>query len=82
MELGPLVPIAFIVALASVKIAKIYAPSARRDDGAGAEALAQVEDLRHELAAVRAELAETQERLDFAERLLVRPRDEHAPASS
>ena len=37
------------------------------------ELAAQVEELRHEVDALRGELAEAHERLDFAERLLARP---------
>ena len=71
--LGPLVPIAAIIAFAAVKIARLRAtppapPSA--DVTARLEALEQrVEDLNQQLA-------ETHERLDFAERLLSQARDE------
>jgi hypothetical protein len=71
--LGPLVPIAAILAYAAVKIARIRAtpPAALPPDvSARLEALEQrVDGLQHELA-------ETHERLDFAERLLSQARDE------
>jgi predicted nucleic acid-binding Zn-ribbon protein len=70
--LGPLIPIAAIVAYAAVKIAKIRAPSATipTDVSARLEALEQKVDGLHQ------DLAETHERLDFAERLLSQARDE------
>lgn len=40
--------------------------------GPDEELVARVEELQRDLTALRQELAETQERLDFAERLLVR----------
>ncbi len=50
----------------------------------GAEVQADIEALRDEVEALRRELAETQERLDFAERLLKGPREAHSelPRSS
>jgi len=50
----------------------------------GAEVQADIEALRNEVDALRHELAETQERLDFAERLLKGPREAHSalPRSS
>lgn len=38
----------------------------------------QVRELRAELDDVRAELTSVHERLDFAERMLAKPRDQHA----
>lgn len=52
---------------------------ARRLSGgqAGTEQLAEtVDDLRRELGEVRGDLADMQERMDFAERLLTRAREE------
>ena len=70
--LAPLVPIAAIFAYAAVKIARLRAtsPSLPADVTARLEALEQRVDGLHQ------ELAETQERLDFAERLLSQAREE------
>jgi len=71
--LGPLIPIAAIVAYAAVKIAKIRAsPSATLP----AEVTARLESLEQKVEGLHQELAETHERLDFAERLLSQARDE------
>lgn len=71
--LAPLIPIVAIIAFAAIKIAKLRAsaPSLPSPDvTARISALeSSVQDLQHELA-------ETQERLDFAERLLTRGREE------
>jgi hypothetical protein len=70
--LGPLIPIAAIFAFAAVKIARLRAtlPSASPEITARLEALERgVQDVQHELA-------ETQERLDFAERLLSQARED------
>ncbi len=50
----------------------------------GAEVQAEIAALRNEVDALGRELAETQERLDFAERLLKGPREAHSelPRSS
>ena len=54
------------------KLWKLRIDAARARSGAGelAEVLASIDALRAEVEQVRVELAETQERLDFAERLL------------
>jgi predicted nucleic acid-binding Zn-ribbon protein len=71
--LGPLIPIAAIVAYAAVKIAKIRAsPSANLP----AEVTARFESLEQKVEGLHQDLAETHERLDFAERLLSQARDE------
>ena len=71
--LGPLVPIAAIVAFAAVKIARLRAiPPA----SASADITARVEALEHNVQVLQQEQSETQERLDFAERLLTKARDE------
>jgi hypothetical protein len=69
--LAPLVPIVAIIAFAAVKIAGMRAhrlPSA--------DVIARLEALEHGLQGLQQELAETQERLDFAERLLTKAREE------
>jgi len=71
--LGPLVPIAAIVAFAAVKIARLrVTPPA----SASADITARVEALEHNVQVLQQEQSETQERLDFAERLLTKARDE------
>jgi predicted nucleic acid-binding Zn-ribbon protein len=71
--LAPLIPIAAIVAYAAVKIAKLRASS----PASSAEVTARLEALEHSVEGLHQELSETQERLDFAERLLSKARDEH-----
>jgi hypothetical protein len=71
--LAPLVPIAAIVAIAAVKIARLrVTPPA----STSADITARVEALEHHVQLLQQEQAETQERLDFAERLLTKARDE------
>lgn len=71
--LGPLVPIAAIIAYAAVKIARIRAtPPA----SVPTDVTARLEALEQRVDGLHRELAETHERLDFAERLLSQARDE------
>ena len=65
--LAPLIPIVAIVAFAMVRIAKIRAQAMIGGDQQGAQRLDAVEQ---DLYALRQELSEAQERIDFAERLL------------
>ncbi len=46
-----------------------------KDEAAEGQALAEVDALREELGAVKTEVGELQERLDFAERLLAKARE-------
>jgi len=71
--LGPLVPIAAIIAFAAVKIAKLRAasPASLPNDVS-----ARLEALEQRVDGLQQELSETHERLDFAERLLSQARDE------
>ncbi len=71
--LAPLIPIAAIIAFAAVKIARMHAT---RAESLPSDVTARLEALEHEVQGVQQELAETQERLDFAERLLVKAREE------
>jgi len=73
MDLTPLIPIVAIVAVAAVKIARMRAT---RPDAPSADVTAQLEALEHVVQGLQRELAETQERLDFAERLLSKAREE------
>jgi hypothetical protein len=73
MEFLVLIPVVAITALVAARIAR------RRASRAGslpADATARLEALESSLDGVRQELAETQERLDFAERLLTKAREE------
>lgn len=71
--LAPLIPIVAIIAFAAVKIARIRAT---RPEAPAADVTARLEALEHGFRSIQEELTETQERLDFAERLLTKARDE------
>lgn len=66
MELLLLIPVVAITALVATKIAR---RRANRPESPSAEVIARLEALERELA-------ETQERLDFAERMLTKAREE------
>ena len=74
-SIGALVPVAAILVFGAVKIAKIKAQAGGLAGAADPEATARLEALEGELGALRQELGEVHERLDFAERLLA----QHAP---
>jgi membrane protein implicated in regulation of membrane protease activity len=69
----PLMPFfgALPLAVAAVVIAKLWR---RRRDPPVAELEAQNQEMREELAILRRELTEAQERVDFAERVLTQQR--------
>jgi hypothetical protein len=71
--LAPLIPIVAILAFAAVKIARIRATRTELPSG---EVTARLEALEGDVHGLHQELAETQERLDFAERLLTKGREE------
>ena len=78
--MGPEVvaPVAFfstvtIIVIARSQIGRALADRIRGGAARDPELLAEVDGLRAELDAVRQDVAEVQERLDFAERLLARP---------
>jgi hypothetical protein len=71
--LAPLIPIAAIAGWVAVKIVKIQAQS--RAAGADPDTAGRLQALEQEVGALRQELVEAQERLDFAERLLA----QHTP---
>jgi predicted nucleic acid-binding Zn-ribbon protein len=71
--LAPLIPVVAIIAFAAVKLARIRAS---RPESASADVTARLEAVEHELQGLQQELAETQERVDFAERLLSKAREE------
>lgn len=65
--LAPLIPVVAIIAVAAVKIARIRALP---PGSSPADVTARLEAVERSLQDVQQELAETQERVDFAERLL------------
>lgn len=71
--LGPLIPVVAIIAFAAVKIARIRAG---RPESLSADVTARLEALEHDFQSLHDQVAETQERLDFAERLLSQAREE------
>jgi hypothetical protein len=71
--LAPLIPITAIVAFTVFRLAKLRAD---RPQSISADVTARLEALEHGFEGLQQELAETQERLDFAERLLTKTRDE------
>jgi hypothetical protein len=71
--LAPLIPITAIIAFAVVKIAGLRAKHAASP---AADVMARLEALEHGFQGLHDELAETQERLDFAERLLSKAGEE------
>ena len=68
MDLSFLIPVVAIAAWGAVKVAKIMAAS--RTAGADPDAAGRLQALEHEVGALRQDMSEAQERLDFAERLL------------
>lgn len=82
---GPeiLIPITFFLTVGGViaargEIGKAIAHRIRGGAAADEDLKAEVDEMRRELDAVRHELAETSERLDFAERLLSSARQQDA----
>jgi len=73
LDLKPLIPIVAIIAFAAIKIVRI---AVNRPVSPPAEVTARVEELERVVQSLQQELAETQERLDFAERLLGKAREE------
>jgi hypothetical protein len=69
----PLIPIVAIIAVAAVKIARLRAT---RPESPSIDVTARFEALEGVVQDLQHDLAETQERLDFAERLLSKAREE------
>ena len=67
------IPVVAIIAVASVKIARLLAV---RPQLPSADVTERLEDLEHSVQSLQQQLAEAQERLDFAERVLAKARDE------
>jgi hypothetical protein len=75
--LAPLIPVVAILAYAGIKVAKIVTQArSTTQDPATADRIATLEE---EMAAVRRQLEESHERLDFAERLLSQQHTERLP---
>lgn len=73
MDFTPLIPVVAILAFAAIKIARLRAT---RPESLPADVTARLEALERGMQGLQEELAETQERLDFAERLLSKAREE------
>jgi hypothetical protein len=71
--LAPLIPIVAIIAFAAVKIARLRGT---RPESLSADVTARLEALEHGFEVLQQDLGETQERLDFAERILSKAREE------
>ena len=73
MDLTPLIPIVAIIAFAAVKIAGLRAS---RSASVSMEMPERLEILERNVHSLQQDLAETQERLDFTERVLSQAREE------
>lgn len=69
-----LIPLVAIIAFAAIKIARIMAG---QQTSSSSELSSRVEELERGLSHVQQQLTETQERLDFAERLLAKGGSSH-----
>jgi predicted nucleic acid-binding Zn-ribbon protein len=75
-------PVVFLIALTilvgvpAVTVLKIARLRAARAASPSADATGRLEALERDVQSLQQELAETQERLDFAERLLTKAREE------
>lgn len=78
MDLTPLIPIMAIIAFAAIRIAKINAGPSQSLPG---DTAARIDALEQDVQGLQQQLAETQERLDFAERLLSNNRGERGIGS-
>jgi uncharacterized protein (DUF342 family) len=75
-QLVLLIPISAIIMAGLVKIARLWGPGVQVQSGAAMKQLeSRLETVEQELAALQQDVSETQERLDFAERLLAQTRE-------
>lgn len=81
--LGVLIPILIfsipVVAVLMNGLAKLARIKAEAQRGVGDDVVARLQELEGEVQDLRRQLTEAQERIDFAERLLAKPRDHAAP---
>ncbi len=70
---GAFIPVVAIIAVAAVLIARMFA--SRQQPTAG-DVPGRLESFERQVDALQQQLTETQERLDFAERLLTQAREE------
>jgi 5-bromo-4-chloroindolyl phosphate hydrolysis protein len=70
-----LIPVLAVTFNGLTKLARAKAEAQRT---LGGDAMDRIAELENEMAHVRQQLSETQERLDFAERLLAKPKDRAA----
>lgn len=59
-------------------LTKLARAKAEQNSALGGDALERIAELENEMQYVRQQLSETQERLDFAERMLAKPKDRAA----
>lgn len=67
-----------VLAITFNGLAKLARIRAEAQQGVGAEVLERLNELEGEVQDLRHQLTEAQERLDFAERLLAKPKDRAA----
>lgn len=73
-SIGALVPVAAIVAFAVIKVSRIKAQAGMMS-GPDQQTARRLDAMENEMEALRQEMGETQERLDFTERLLAQQRE-------
>ncbi len=73
MDLAPLIPVVAIIAYAAIKIARLRGAG---PESPSADVPGRLDALERDVQALQQELGAAQERLDFAERLLSKTRDE------
>ena len=80
-SLALMIPIVALISAAAVKIAKVRVAAGGLGDSAD-EIHRRLDAMEQEQAALRQEMVESQERLDFAERLLAQHQDKPLPPPS
>ncbi len=71
-----LIALALVFGIPAVTVLKIARLRAARQESPATDVTGRLETLEHDVQSLQQELAETQERLDFAERLLSKAREE------
>lgn len=81
-EVGVLIPILIfsipVLAILFNGLTKLARIKAESQQGLSGEALDRIQELEGDVQDLRQQLSEAQERLDFAERLLAKPKDRAA----